>query len=69
MVLVVFPPYICLCVYMSEVISAFTGAREGSPLFAFLMLFLVLFVLYFVCLLGVLCMYVGDMSRYALTAM
>ena len=35
-----FPPYICLCLYMSEVISSFRSVSEGSQLFAFLMLFL-----------------------------
>ena len=33
-------PYVCLCFCMSEVISSFRSLRDGSQVFALLMLFL-----------------------------
>ena len=33
-------PYVCLCFWMSEVISSFRSLRTGSQVFALLMLFL-----------------------------
>ena len=33
-------PYVCLCFCMSEVISSFRSLRDGSHVFALLMLFL-----------------------------
>ena len=33
-------PYVCLCFFMSEVISSFRSLRAGSQVFALLMLFL-----------------------------
>ena len=32
-------PYVCLCFFMSEVISSFRSLRAGSHVFALLMLF------------------------------
>ena len=72
--LVVHPHIFCLCVYMSEVISAFIAVSEVSQLLAFLMMFLCCIVVlicsgksYMLCiylleydipLLGELCVYI-----------